>query len=199
MYREPDESFENLHIVSPCLASKCQFATNDEKYRFVTGTAGVLGIIPKDDSRMHCLYLLGVLNSSVTEFFIKRRSPRFAGGFYKFTAPYLKELPLPPIDSAMKEHNSIAKHAETVLEALQELPKAKSTLARTTFERTIEAGQRKIDEIIFASYGLSAEDASVIGEVLAADSLPDAESKQMDTDTEDATPTKRIQAKLALE
>jgi len=168
MYRELDSNFETLHIVSPCLASKCQFALNQDEFRFVTGTAGVLGIIPKDNSRDNSLFLLGLLNSSVTEFFLKRRSPRFAGGFYKFTAPYLKQLPLPSSNSPAKRLQVIT-HVQALLDASEELPKVKSASAKTTLEGTIRSNEMKLNEIFYSWYGLSPKDISVIEDVLIAD------------------------------
>jgi hypothetical protein len=172
MYREPDTNFEKLHIVTPCLADRTQFALNEEGFRFVTGTAGVVGLIPTDNSRENCLYLLAVLNSAVTEFFIKRTSPKFMGGFYKFTAPYLKPLPLPPMDKNSKMGQAvfekIVKLADTMTLTLGKLPKAKSDAQRKIILGTLRVTARRIDELVFELYGLSKEDVKVLMQGLKA-------------------------------
>jgi hypothetical protein len=171
MYREPDSNFDALHIASPCLAAQCQFALNDRKYRYVTGTAGVLGIIPKNQSRDECLYLLGLLNSPVTEFFIKMTSPRFAGGYYKFTAPYLKRLPLPRANGPERDaedHRQMCRLVETALEYKAKLPAAKSLSSRSTIANTLSSTERSINRLVYSMYGLSASDISVIEAALSA-------------------------------
>lgn len=166
MYKEPDANFDKLHILSPCLADRTQFALNDNGFRFVTGTAGVLGLIPKDNSREQCLYLLALLNSAVTEFFIKKRSPKFAGGFYKFTAPYLKELPLPRLDTTQKEgreqFKKLTTFAATMVSTSEKLASAKSDSYRNTLGSTLRATEHRINELIFSLYGLSEDDVSII-------------------------------------
>jgi len=166
MYREPDENFEKLQIISPCLADRTQFALNENGFRFVTGTAGVLGLIPIDNSRENCLYLLAVLNSAVTEFFIKKTSPKFAGGFYKFTAPYLKPLPLPPLDMNSKEGKAmftkIVKMADTMLLMLHKLSKAKTESQRKIILGTIRATGRRIDDVVFDAFDLTEGDIKVL-------------------------------------
>ena len=166
MYREPDKNFEKLHIVSPCLADRTQFALNDQGFHFVTGTAGVIGLIPTDNSRANCLYLLGVLNSAVTEFFIKKNSPKFAGGFYKFTAPYLKPLPLPPLDMNSKTGQAalakMVKLVDTMTLMSGKASKAKSDTQRKILSATLRTTSRRIDELVFEMYGLSEEEVKVL-------------------------------------
>jgi hypothetical protein len=137
----------------------------------VTGTAGVLGLIPKDNSREHCLYLLALLNSAVTEFFVKKRSPKFAGGFYKFTAPYLKELPLPRLDTTHKEGREqlkkLTNFSATMISTQEKLSNAKSDSYRNTLGSTLRATEHRINELIFSMYGLSESDVSLISATTA--------------------------------
>ncbi|MBI3934897.1 MAG: Eco57I restriction-modification methylase domain-containing protein [Acidobacteria bacterium] len=153
MYREPWRNFRQPHLITPCLSSRANFALNDKAFCFVTGTAGVCGILPKDKSREALLYLLGVLNSSVINFLVKQRSPRFAGGFYKFTGSYLKQLPIPRWNSLSGRRTRVAGNLIVLVERMLELNQRKhsrklapSQVARLEREIAATDEERKIIE-----------------------------------------------------
>ena len=94
MYSDSCHSFTAPHILTPSLSNHSNFALGTGDI-FATGTAGVTSVIPKEDIEEEILYLLGVLNSNVISFYAVGHSPVFSGGYYKFSAPYLKKLPNP--------------------------------------------------------------------------------------------------------
>lgn len=87
-------------------------------------------------------------------FLIKQRSPKFAGGFFKFTAPYLKSLPIPKTGAPNGQRAGTAKQIITLVERTVDLNKkhhsgklALSELARV--EREIAATDQEIDELVY--------------------------------------------------
>ena len=55
-------------------------------------------LFAREDVQEDILYLLGLLNSRLLSFYAVGHSPVFSGAYYKFSAPYLKQLPIRRID-----------------------------------------------------------------------------------------------------
>jgi len=94
VYVDQKENFEKKMILSPCLSNMPNFSLSTWDL-FTNGTAGVVSIIPKTDSGFDIYFLLAYLNTSLINFVIKQISPIFSGWYYKYSAPYLKKLPIP--------------------------------------------------------------------------------------------------------
>jgi len=86
--------FEHKKIMTQVLASKNSFTIDEEgKYYFVGGgNAGGYGITLKEGYDYH--YVLGLLNSSVLEFYLKKISTIFRGGFYSYGRRFIEKLPI---------------------------------------------------------------------------------------------------------
>ena len=87
----------------PCLSDVSNFVRGTGDL-FVTGTAGVVGLSPiGGEAGIDLRYLLGVLNSDVLSVCVTTHSPPYQGGYRKFSAPYLMNLPIPvPRDASQK-------------------------------------------------------------------------------------------------
>ena len=166
MYREKDANFQKLHLVTPSLTYSPEFAMNSSGYRFTTGTAGVTGLIPVDVSRDNCFFLLGLLNSPVCAFFMRQTSPEFAGGFLKYTAPYLKQFPLPSFDPEDPEHQriykSIWKGARRLTQIASELSLARSDAQRSSRLAMYSGVERIINDGVARLYGLTADEVTAM-------------------------------------
>ena len=78
MYLDCYRSFSSPHILTPSLSNRANFALGQGTL-FVTGTAGVTSIIPREDIQEDILYLLGLLNSRLLSFYAVGHSPVFRG------------------------------------------------------------------------------------------------------------------------
>jgi len=104
MYHATSKFFEQTKILTPALTDKNNFSL-DEKglYHFVMGTAGVYGLLPIE---IDILYLLGLLNSKVSEFYLKHISPIKAGGYFQYSLKYLEQLPIQLPHTKQENENS---------------------------------------------------------------------------------------------
>jgi hypothetical protein len=130
------------------------------------GTAGVTSIIPREDVPENIRYLLGLLNSRLLGFYAVGHSPMFSGGYYKFSAPYLKRIPVRRIDFSDRtdraSHDRIVKLVDAMLSLHEHLVATKSAAEKTITQRQIDATDAEIDRLVYDLYGLTAEEIAIV-------------------------------------
>ncbi len=91
MYLDSPAAFSAPHLVTPSLSGSSNFARGDGSL-FATGTAGVTSIelSSVDDAEA----LLALLNSPLISAYIVAHSPMYQGNARKFSAGYLREVPI---------------------------------------------------------------------------------------------------------
>jgi hypothetical protein len=117
--------------------------------------------------------LLGLLNSSLTTFWLKQTSSVFRGGYLALNRQYIEGIPLIPPQPASASGRSMQQRLEELVE--QMLALHAQTTGRTPQEqiavgRQIAATDREIDRLVYDLYGLT-DDAIRIVEESAATSL----------------------------
>ena len=120
--------FEQPKIITPNLSIKNNFAFDKEGYYL---DDDCYGIILKDKSEQHYLYILGLLNSVVLEFYIKQISPYASGKYYRYKTGYLEKLPikLPKTRKEEKHAEEIVKKVNYILEQHKELSKREKRIS----------------------------------------------------------------------
>jgi hypothetical protein len=170
MYVDAPASFSSPHILTPSLSDHSNFALGDGAL-FATGTAGVTSIVVDPKNAEDRKYLLGLLNSRLLSFYIVRHSPPFSGGYFKFSAPYLKDVPIRPISLDNRRdksrHGSIISLVDQMLSLLDRRASTKSDLAKAALERQITATDRQIDELVYELYELTPEEIKIVEEATA--------------------------------
>ena len=168
MYLDSYESFAAPHILTPSLSDRPNFALGTGDL-FATGTAGVTSIVRKEDIEESISYLLGILNSTLMSFYAVSHSPIFSGGYYKFSAPYLKPLPIHRIDFSNPAEKSRHDRLVTLVVHMLELNEKKrsgrlapSELDRV--ERDIASTDAKIDDLVFELYGITDKERRIVEE-----------------------------------
>jgi len=168
MYLDAWSSFESEHILTPSL-SNCANFTTGKGTLFATGTAGVTSIIPKPDVRESILYLLGVLNSRLLSFYAIHHSPVFSGAYYKFSAPYLKKLPIRRIDFSNKadkaRHDKMVELVTRMMELKKQqarAPKKQSPSARQLLDQKLAITDQQIDALVYDLYGLTEDEVRIV-------------------------------------
>ncbi len=142
MYLDSHATYANPHILSPALSNKSHFALGDGRLT-PTGTAGVTvlslaaGYEPKP--------LLAILNSRLISTYIVAHSTPYQGSYFKFSAPYLRSVPV--VEATTPER-------ETTYTRLDKLWASRTTT--TTIEARTRIDQR-IDEVVNALYGVTAD------------------------------------------
>lgn len=134
--------FEQPKIVYPDIAKKPEFAYD---------TTGVYGgntiyILPTKE-----MYLLGILNSALVEFFYTQISSTIRGDYLRFIATYMKQVPIPSITSTQR--NAIKSLVCRLLDAEGEGP-------------NIAEWERQLDELVYEVYELTDAEIALIEETL---------------------------------
>jgi len=152
-------------IVVPELASCNRFAYCDKSV-FYLDTA--CGILPKNKEPSTCLYLLGLLNSSLLEFYYKKTTVPKAGGFYIYKTMFLKKLPIRRIDfdnpAEKKMHDDLVALVDKMLELNKRLAPIRNTPCNDRDEllHQIEQTDKEIDNLVYDLYGLSEEERQIV-------------------------------------
>ncbi len=161
---------EQPKILTPSIASKASYCFDSiDLYYFVGsggGGGGGYGITMKPEEPMAYHYVLGLLNSKVLDAFLKSFSSPFSGGYYAYNRQYIEQLPIRPIN--FSEPDDKARHDKmvTLVEQMLELHKRKAEIQDTAGEerlqRLIDATDKQIDALVYALYGLSADEIAVV-------------------------------------
>lgn len=147
MHLDSAAAFSSPHLLTPSLSNHSNFALGDGSL-FPTGTAGVTSLILKDGD--DASWLLAILNSDLISSYIIAHSTPYQGGFFKFSAPYLKSVPIAILDDASKHR----------LGALW-----RSRVASATAQERVLVDQR-ISDVVNDVYGVNADDVDLISRQL---------------------------------
>src|SRR5690606_24021056 len=95
VYPKNIEIMQNSKILVPDIADRAAFAIDDTgEFAFTSG----YGITLRDSTQESAYYLLGVLNSSLLDLFLKAISTPLRGGFFRYFTQFIRELPIRRLD-----------------------------------------------------------------------------------------------------
>jgi hypothetical protein len=120
----------------------------------------------KDEINVDYKYLLGILNSSLLEKYLKIISTALRGGYYSFENKYIKQLPIRTIDFSNPEekaqHDKLVALVENMLELQKKYHDTRMEIDKGLYERQIKIVDAQIDGLVYDLYGLSDEEIKVI-------------------------------------
>jgi len=116
MYVDYAKYYSQPKILTPALTNRNNFTLDKDNYFFVLGTAGVYGIIPHKN--VNIKYLVGILNSKLSEYYLKKICPIKQGGYFQYSTKFLEQLPikLPSTSEEKRISNQIIKKVDEILE-----------------------------------------------------------------------------------
>ena len=155
--------FEKPKIIWGEIAKESRF-TFDREAILLNATCF---FIPIDD-----LYLLGLLNSKPIWFCLKNLCPILGdpnkGGRLRLKKIYIENLPIRSIDfsnpSDKTRHGQIIELVNRMLLSHQQLKTTRTPQEKTMIQRQIETMDRKINQIVYELYDLTAEEIKIIEE-----------------------------------
>jgi type I restriction-modification system DNA methylase subunit len=150
-------------ILVPDIADRASFALDESgQYAFTSG----YGIIFKNDAPELPKYFLGLLNSSVLDFFLKTVSTPMRGGFFRYFTQFVEQLPIRRIDFSDSDdkahHDKMVPLVERMLDLHNHLATAKNPNDKTNLQREIEATDRQIDQLVYKLYRLTEEEIKIV-------------------------------------
>ncbi len=116
------------------------------------------------------LYLLALLNSKLTTFWLSRTSTVFRGGYLALNRQYIEEIPLIPPEEgdALKPLISQRLHdLSSQMLILHSQTSARTQHDRSLRSRQIAATDREIDQLVYELYGLTDEEIRIVEEATA--------------------------------
>lgn len=133
-------------LFTPDIAPKPRFSFDREgQFMFTGGAAGGYGIIPKEG--VSPKYLLAILNSPITAWFIAQTSTQMRGGWYSFEARYIKNIPFPAQPRNLQR-------IETVVDEL--------LASRVKDDAAFEELHSHLNKLVFEEYDLSKDEIKVV-------------------------------------
>lgn len=99
VYKKNHTKFEQVKILAPSIANQACFAIDEVGDCFFVGSGGGggggYGITIKDGVNLSSRFLISILNSPVSTFFIRQISTTFRGGYMALNRQYIERLPIP--------------------------------------------------------------------------------------------------------
>jgi hypothetical protein len=150
-------------ILIPDIADRASFALDEGgDFAFTSG----YGITIKPNSPESMKFILGLLNSRVLDFFLKRVSTPMQGGYFRYFTQFVERLPIRPIDFTLPAdkaaHDRIVSLVERMLELHKQLAAVKGESDKTAIERQIAATDSEIDRLVYELYGLTPEEIAIV-------------------------------------
>jgi len=152
-------------IFTPDIVPEVSFSLDKEGDVFFTGgAAGGYGILVSSVYSRE--YILGLLNSKVTNWFLQQSSTKMRGGWFSCEARFIKHLPIRTIDSSdtadVARHDRMVALVEQMLDLNKRLQAAKAPHERDVLAGMIDATDRQIDRLVYELYGLSEEEVAIV-------------------------------------
>ena len=138
------ERFSRPKLMTLDNASKNSFTYDEEG---LLGTTTVYSIVPNNESETK--YILGVLNSKCLNYYHKNKSIPQQGGFYRYQALFIQDLPIP--ESTPAQQQPIIDIVDTILSKKRQNPQADTT-----------EEEKAIDQLVYDLYGLDENERQII-------------------------------------
>ncbi len=149
--------FEKPKIIVPAIVKNGSYAFDRNNVYSNDKTT----IIPTND-----LYLLGILNSKVSDFVIFSIASTKQGGFYEYKPMYISKIPIrtinfsDPLDKS--RHDRMVALVTQILDLNKKLLEARLEQEKTMLSRQIEATDAAIDKLVYELYGLTEEEIRIV-------------------------------------
>jgi hypothetical protein len=170
VYKKNHTKFGLPKLLVPSLASSACFAPDLEgKYFFVGsggGGGGGYAVTLRPEENMSYYYLLGLLNSTISTFYLKKISSTFRGGYIALNRQYIEQLPIrtinftDPVDKS--RHDRMVALVMQILDLNKRLQAAQLEQEKTILARQIAAVDSSIDTLVYELYGLTDEEIKIV-------------------------------------
>ncbi|HEV2913277.1 MAG TPA: N-6 DNA methylase [Pyrinomonadaceae bacterium] len=152
-------------IITPDYYAHASYCLDEEgTYFFCGGGAGGYGIVLKTEFNM--FYVLGLLNSKLLDWYLRKITMRAYQTAYMYTKKYIEKLPIQYINPSKPTgkalHDQIAKAVKLIITLNGQLLDAKTDKNRAITQSKINAQKQQINELVYELYGLSNNEAQFI-------------------------------------
>ncbi len=162
-YSAPRNLIEHskAEILIPLLADKGLFAIFDRQEKKYTLMASGGFSILLLNSVINPFLVLGLINSKLIFWYLKKLSNDFRGGWITCTKQYFEKLPIKQnIAPNFSDTLTVLVKQHIVLK--QKIQLSKTPTERTAIERQIQATDTQIDQLVYQLYGLTEEEIKIV-------------------------------------
>jgi len=163
------EVHDSAQILVPLLADKglyCRIPQNERNFCLMASGGFSITIGSSCSLGPNCV--LGLLNSTLLFWHLRRISNIFRGGWITCTKQYVEKLPIRTINFNNPSEKAVHDKLVSLVDRMLELHKKKNSLPpsaeREKIEREIAITDEKIDEIVYGLYGVTNEDVAIVEE-----------------------------------
>ncbi|MCF8219640.1 MAG: N-6 DNA methylase [Bacteroidales bacterium] len=136
------ELFQSEKIITPYLSKKGQMSLDKGGIFFTNDKCSSL--VLNDYVKEPIEYFLGVLNSSLTWFYISKTSSEYSGGYFAYTKTYLSPFPI-PVESNLELSSTIADTVKSLLELSVQFGNIENSLLQLLISKfSIEKPTKKL-------------------------------------------------------
>lgn len=158
---------ERAHILIPLLADHgmfCRIVGDSSGYCLMA--SGGFSITIHPGIKLTPNYVLGLLNSRLIFWQLRRISNMFRGGWITCTKQYVETLPIRMINLSnppdVIKHDQISTYVENMITLNTQLSLAQTPTERTILQRQIDATDHEIDRLVYELYELSEEEIRIV-------------------------------------
>ena len=150
-------------ILVPDIADRASYALDETgEFAFTSGYAITL----KPEIRVSPKFVLGLLNSKLLDFFLKKVSTTMRGGFFRYFTQFIEKLPIvlpdlsQPADKA--QHDKLVLLVDKLLALTPKLRAAKLDSEKAILQNAVAATDQQIDALVYELYGLTPEEIALV-------------------------------------
>ena len=152
------DEFEKPKIILPDISNRGNFMLDEKGGVYSANTTYIISSAE--------IYLVGLLDSSLMDFYYRNLTSVFRGGYLRFFTQYLIQLPIRTIDFSdpadVARHDRLVELVQSMLDLHRQLSTPGREHERTLLTRRIEATDRQIDRLVYELYGLTEEEIEIV-------------------------------------
>lgn len=163
LYPKNLDLWEQPKIMMPYMVTRLSAYYDRNNYYFVNVTTGGFGLTIESDNVTY-EYLTGLLNSKLIDWYFRRISTNFHGGYFGANKQFLSQIPIHLINhdnpTEVLIHNKLVTYVKCMLDLHKrnlQTPNDKQRL-----QREIEATDAQIDRLVYELYGLTDEEIRIV-------------------------------------
>ncbi len=159
------ELHEKADILIPLLAERGSFTLlpKDISYCMMASGGFTLTIV---NENYDPLFILGLVNSKLLFWFLKKISNKFRGGWITCTKQYFGKLPIKKIDmnspNQKLSYDRIIQNVSQILESKKQEVNVKTESEKDYLKKKCSALDRQIDNLVYELYGLTEEEIKIV-------------------------------------
>jgi type I restriction-modification system DNA methylase subunit len=160
--------WEQPKILVPYMITRLSaYADSENHYYFVNVTTGGYGILANDE-KVSLPYLTALLNSRLLDFYLKRITTNFRGGYFAANKQFIEHLPIRIIDFGNPKekilHDDLVKLVDVMLDLRKREQKAEGHELEL-LKRQIEKTDREIDGQVYELYGITKKEKGLVEKI----------------------------------